>query len=97
MPPMRWASKGLDSGMNPTIPCRRLSIRRERAHRSMGKRVDVPRPPCQRPTMVNETLNQFSLTRAAFSAGRRVKSKSLSVGIQNDPAQSIFGYSIYNP
>jgi hypothetical protein len=34
-------------------------------HRSMGKRVDVPRSPCQRPTMHGETIKQFSLTRAA--------------------------------
>jgi hypothetical protein len=62
---------------------RRLSIRPAHPQRSIGKRVDVPHPPCQRPAMVDETLNQFSLTRAAFSAGRRLKSKSLTVIMQN--------------
>jgi hypothetical protein len=61
------------------------------APRSMGKRIDSPHPPCQRRTVADETLNQFSFTRAAFSAERRLKNKSFSVVIQNYTAQSIKG------
>jgi len=43
----------------------------------IGKHVDVPYPHWQRPTMVDETLNQVSLTRGAFTAARRLKKQIL--------------------
>src|SRR6185369_11544190 len=52
----------------------------------LGQRfpVDATTRICQRRSMLGETENQFSLTRAALSTGGRAKSKFLSVDEPTD-------------